>query len=104
LLRWNKEETGGGDGSSEPFQNYCYTRTWLGWVYPLDEESGFLLASNATVRVPEHLRNESVDDAQCTDKNRRSVTDHLRNESAVDAHDKKRQKDITIAMMMKKFN
>jgi hypothetical protein len=85
LLRWNNEDTGGGDGSSESFQNYCYTRTWLGWVYLLDEESGFLLASNSTVRVPEHSRNESGDDAQPTGKKKRSAPDYLRNESAVDA-------------------
>jgi hypothetical protein len=129
LLRWNMEGTGGGDGSSESFQHYCHTRTWLGWVYLLDEESGFLLASNATVRVPEHLRSESVDgaqsidkkrrilseklrsesgvNAQSTDKKRHSAPMHLRDESVIDADaqptEKKRRKDITNDMMMKKI-
>jgi hypothetical protein len=43
---------------SEVFRIIATLRTWprLGLF---DEGSGFLLASNSTVRVPEHLRNES---------------------------------------------
>jgi hypothetical protein len=72
LLKWNNTETGGGDGSSESFQNYCGSRRWVGWVYLLDEESGFLLASNSPVSVPEQ---------KIRPKKRHSVPEHFRNES-----------------------
>jgi hypothetical protein len=67
LLRWSKE-TGGGDGNSESFQRYCGNKTWLGWVYLLDEENAFLLSGNCQVSVPENLRNESGVDAKSTGK------------------------------------
>jgi hypothetical protein len=67
LHRWSKD-TGGGDGSSQSFQDYCGTRTWIGWVYLLDEENGFLLASNCKSSVPENLRNESGVESKSTGK------------------------------------
>jgi hypothetical protein len=58
LKRWNKQ-TGGGDGTSASFQNYCGGDRWLAFVFMSDEESNFLLASNASGKVPVHLQNES---------------------------------------------
>jgi hypothetical protein len=58
LGRWNKE-TGGGDGSPPSFQNYCDgIDTWLAWVFCMDYEQNFILASNASSRLPCHLTKE----------------------------------------------
>jgi hypothetical protein len=59
LSRW-WSQTGGGGGEVENFQNYCPCREkWLTYVYMLDVEASFLLASNASSAVPKELLYES---------------------------------------------
>jgi hypothetical protein len=41
------------------FQKYCDgTDTWLAWVFCMDFEQNFILASNASSRLPSHLTKE----------------------------------------------
>jgi hypothetical protein len=55
---WNKE-TGGGDRTPPSFQNYCDGNdTWLAWIFCLDHEQNFILASNASSWLPSHLTKE----------------------------------------------
>ena len=56
LSRWNKE-TGGGDGTLPSFANYACS-AWLAWVFCLDSEFDFLLASCSEGRVPKHMNAE----------------------------------------------
>ena len=56
--RWNKD-TGGGDGKPSEFINFCAGDRWLVWVFCKDLEAGFLLASSAGGRMPNHLQVES---------------------------------------------
>ena len=56
LARWNKE-TGGGDGTLPSFAKYACA-SWLAWVFCLDSEFDFLLASCSEGRVPKHMSNE----------------------------------------------
>ena len=56
LSRWNKE-TGGGDGTLPSFYKYACS-PWLAWVFCLDSEFDFLLASCSEGRVPSHLDSE----------------------------------------------
>jgi hypothetical protein len=58
LDRWNKE-TGGGNGQSWSFINYCdKDARWLVVVFLRDVEANYLLASNAGGRMPTHLQME----------------------------------------------
>lgn len=59
LDRWNKE-TGGGNGQSWSFVNYCdKDARWLVVVFLKDIDANYLLASNAGGRMPNHLQMES---------------------------------------------
>jgi hypothetical protein len=58
LKRWNKD-TGGGDGTNPSFQDYCGGEKWLAFVFLCDADTNFLLASNASGKVPRNLTNES---------------------------------------------
>lgn len=58
LDHWNKE-TGGGNGQSWSFINYCdKDARWLVVVFLLDVQANYLLASNAGGRMPAHLQME----------------------------------------------
>lgn len=58
LDRWNKE-TGGGNGQSWSFVNYCdKDARWLVGVFLVDKEANFLLAANAGGRMPTHMQME----------------------------------------------
>jgi hypothetical protein len=56
LSRWNKE-TGGGDGTLPSFADYA-SAPWLAWVFCLDSEFDYVLASFSEGRVPKHLDSE----------------------------------------------
>lgn len=58
LRKWNKD-TGGGDGRSECFENFCENSKWCAWIFLLDEENGFLLACTTSGATPRHLNNEA---------------------------------------------
>ena len=58
LERWFST-TGGGSGLIENFQDYCKNERWLTYVFMIDAEMNFLLASNAQTLVPDELCNES---------------------------------------------
>lgn len=58
LRKWNKD-TGGGGGRSECFEDFCESQKWVCWVFLLDEENNFLLASTSSGNAPKHLNNES---------------------------------------------
>jgi len=58
LDRWNKD-TGGGDGTPAAFVDYCSNDRWLVWVFLHDYDANFLLANNASGRVPNHLQLEA---------------------------------------------
>jgi len=58
LDKWNKE-TGGGDGTPASFIDYCGNDKWLVWIFLLDYETNFLLANNASGRMPNHLQLEA---------------------------------------------
>lgn len=58
LRKWNKD-TGGGGGRSECFEDFCENHKWVCWVFLLDEENSFLLASTSSGNAPKHLSNES---------------------------------------------
>ena len=58
LRKWNKD-TGGGGGLSERFEDFCENQKWVCWVFLLDEENNFLLASTSSGNTPRHLSNES---------------------------------------------
>jgi hypothetical protein len=80
LKRWNKD-TGGGDGTNPSFQNYCAGDKWLAFVFMCDAESNFLLASNASGKVPRHLNNESgfsdsgIDDGFCAKRSTKKTVE-----------------------------
>lgn len=58
LRKWNKT-TGGGGGRSECFEDFCENHKWVCWVFLLDEENNFLLASTSSGNALKHLSNES---------------------------------------------
>jgi len=67
LDKWNKD-TGGGDGAPGSFIDHCGNDRWLCCVFLLDCESNFLLANNASGRVPLHLQLEAgFDNAAMSD-------------------------------------
>lgn len=58
LDRWNKD-TGGGNGQSWTFANFCEKDCrWLVAVFLQDKEANFVLAHNAGGRMPTHLQIE----------------------------------------------
>jgi len=62
LDKWNKD-TGGGDGTPASFHNFCAGDKWLVWLFCVDKDANFLLASNAGGRMPGHLQMEAGFDA-----------------------------------------
>jgi hypothetical protein len=58
LDKWNKD-TGGGDGNPVQFINFCSGDCWLAWLFCIDYETNFVLASSAGGRMPEHLQVEA---------------------------------------------
>jgi len=58
LNKWNKL-TGGGEGTPNCFVNFCDGHRWLVWVFCMDLEANFLLASSAGGRMPCHLQVEA---------------------------------------------
>jgi hypothetical protein len=67
---WRNKETGGGDGTLPSFAKYACA-SWLAWVFCLDSEFDFLLASCSEGRVPKHMSNEGgwVDPPPIDDNN-----------------------------------
>ena len=62
LDKWNKD-TGGGNGQSWSFINYCERDArWLVVVFLKDVECNYLLAANAGGRMPAHLQMELSSD------------------------------------------
>lgn len=66
LDKWNKE-TGGGDGAPASFVDFCGNDRWLCWVFLQDHDANFLLANNASGRVPNHLQLEAGFDTAMSD-------------------------------------
>ncbi len=58
LTKWNKD-TGGGDGTSPSFINFCDSDRWLVYVFCKDQKENFLLAHSATSVMPSHLQLEA---------------------------------------------
>jgi len=58
LDKWNKE-TGGGDGTPASFVDFCGKDKWLVWIFLHDCDANFLLANNASGRIPNHLQLEA---------------------------------------------
>ena len=58
LNKWNKL-TGGGEGTPNCFVNFCDGHRWLVWIFCMDLEANFLLASSAGGRMPCHLQVEA---------------------------------------------
>ena len=67
LGRWYKE-TGGGSRDSEDFVHYCGGDTWLAQVYAIDENAGFILASEANDSPPSFMRQEAGFENACSDE------------------------------------
>ncbi len=67
MLKWNKTDTGNGDRTLKNFVNYCnisknragLPTVWLVWVYFIDMQSHFLLASVAGARPPDLVFKEA---------------------------------------------
>jgi len=57
LDKWNMD-AGGGDGTPASFIDFSGNDKWLVWVFLHDCEANFLLANNASGRVPNHLQLE----------------------------------------------
>jgi len=62
LDKWNKD-TGGGDGTPASFFDFCGNDKWLAWIFLHDFDANFLLANNASGRIPNHLQLEAGFDA-----------------------------------------
>lgn len=103
LDRWNKD-TGGGDGFATSFIDYCDNNRWLVYIFCLDKEQSFLLASTAAGRMPNHLQMESgfeiegQDDAYETPRKKLARKGQSMEEAVAEA---KKQKMQSVEVMNK---
>jgi hypothetical protein len=74
LDKWNKQ-TGGGKGTPTAFQNYCGGDKWLVWLFCVDYDTNFLLASSAGGMMPEGLQLESGFEVDVDDGEQEGVSD-----------------------------